>query len=241
MFINLDRRPDRRRAMEALAAPHRWLHTAMERLPAVDGRALSWRQLLDEGLFSQEAFDASQQAEREKRATIGPTPSLCSPHLTLGGCGCALSHRRAWQSLVNSSSRWALLLEDDLSQICDRFDEELQRVLGALPFGWELCYLGFHTGRLLPRGRRFTGPLVRLGDEGTWLAGLWGYLISRAGAQRLLELALPMGAQVDTVVGCLVADGAHGYAVPDGQFLLFSPPTERTKDTDVQTFPKDMR
>ena len=35
-------------------------------------------------------------------------------------------------------------LKDDLVAIHDGFDAELVAILGRLPVGWHLCYLGFH-------------------------------------------------------------------------------------------------
>mmetsp|Transcript_47949 Transcript_47949/g.138784 ORF Transcript_47949/g.138784 Transcript_47949/m.138784 type:complete len:402 (+) Transcript_47949:122-1327(+) len=245
VFINLDRRLDRRRSMESLAAPHNWLRTAMMRLPAVDGRSLSWPELLEEGLFSQEACNDSLRAERDGVATLANWNKEFSAHLTMGGCGCALSHRRAWRALVNSDSPWALVLEDDLTQVCRDFDAELDRVLEALPEDWDVCYLGFHTGlhagRVLAPGARFVGPPQVLMKGHGWLPGLYGYLITRSFAKFLLQEAFPMYAQVDTVMGFILTHRGHGYAVPPAEFLLYSPPTEASRDTDIQTFPDDMK
>jgi len=147
-----------------------------------------------------------------------------------------MSHRLAWKILVDSGKPWALILEDDVKEICANFDFEIARVLQNLPNGWKLCYLGYHTGQLLQKGASFKGPLRELPRD-QWLAGLYGYLISTACAQQLLEQAFPMEAQVDMVVGLFVANERGGLAVPDRQFLLFSPPTESSKDTDIQRFP----
>lgn len=241
LYLNLTRRSDRRSNMESLFAPHDWLRAAMTRIPSVDGQDLSWPQLVREGLFSQEAWDVARTAESEGQPTIGHEPGSFSAHLTLGGCGCALSHGRAWRALVNSDRSWALILEDDLTAICKNFDEELHRVLLELPESWNMCYLGFHTGRLLPPGVHFEGPLQALARHHGWLPGLWGYLVSRAFARRLLQEAFPLWAQVDTIVGHIATRDIGSYAVPNLQFLLFSPPSEASRDTDVQTFPDDMR
>mmetsp|Transcript_87574 Transcript_87574/g.272411 ORF Transcript_87574/g.272411 Transcript_87574/m.272411 type:complete len:325 (+) Transcript_87574:109-1083(+) len=117
LYLNLTRRSDRRSNMESLFAPHDWLRAAMTRIPSVDGQDLSWPQLVREGLFSQEAWDVARTAESEGQPTIGHEPGSFSAHLTLGGCGCALSHGRAWRALVNSDRSWALILEDDLTAI----------------------------------------------------------------------------------------------------------------------------
>jgi len=211
----------------------------------VDGRSLSWPQLLDDNLFSEEAFNDATRAEREGLATIGYAPKTCSAHLTMGGCGCALSHRRAWRALVNSDSLWALILEDDLTQVCRDFDAELDGVLKALPEDWDACYLGYHTGsqsaRVLPQGSHFDGTVHVLAKRTGWLPGLYGYLITRTFAKYLLQEAFPMYAQVDTVMGLVLSRRGSGFSLPANEFLLYSPPTEVSRDTDVQTFPEDMK
>lgn len=241
LFINLDRREDRKQRMEQLAAPHPWLSASMQRISAVDGRGLDWKDLVDNQLFTRQAAATAQRAVKEKRATIGSTPLECSSHLTLGGCGCALSHRKAWETLVESTSRWALILEDDLNGVCENFDDQLDRVFQLLPGDWNMCYLGFHSGKLLQPGTQFRGPLKQLRATDGWLPGLWGYLISKGCARQLLRQAFPMAAQVDTEVGCRVSQKPGCFMVPEKEFLLFSPPTEASKDTDVQTFQVDMR
>mmetsp|Transcript_123321 Transcript_123321/g.299609 ORF Transcript_123321/g.299609 Transcript_123321/m.299609 type:complete len:105 (-) Transcript_123321:172-486(-) len=104
-----------------------------------------------------------------------------------------------------------------------------------------MCYLGYHTGKLLPAGARFRGPVKQLKATDGWLPGLYGYLISKVCARSLLRQAFPMSAQVDTEVGCRVIQKPSCFMVPEKEFLLFSSPTENSRDTDVQTFPHDMR
>jgi len=244
LYLNLDRRTDRRKSMEALTAPHRWLGTVAQRLPAVDGRELAWPQLVADKLFLPEAEMDATRAVRMKQATLAANPQDCSPHLTLGGCGCALSHRKAWQTLVDSDSRWALIFEDDLTEICDKFDVQLSTVIQRLPSAWQFCYIGFHSApsrQMLRKGQSVTGPLLRLRPSDGWLAGLWGYLVTRECARHLLQTAVPFACQVDMIVGCIAAASGHGYALPPGQFLAFSMATEVSRDTDVQTFPEEMR
>jgi len=243
LYINLDRRTDRKKRMEELAAPNPWLSKAMRRIPAVDGRNLSFRKLVSENLLTREAAKVAERAAAIKKSTIGATPEECSGHLTLGGCGCALSHRAAWETLVDSKQRWAVIFEDDLQGVCDDFDRQMAIVVRSLPATWMFCYIGFHVpgngGKLLPGGEDVTGPLFTP-DPSMWLAGLYGYMIKRPYAELLLEQAFPMGSQIDEIVGCLVADSGKGYAMPPDQFLVYSPPTEDSRDTDIQTFPDQM-
>mmetsp|Transcript_39474 Transcript_39474/g.91635 ORF Transcript_39474/g.91635 Transcript_39474/m.91635 type:complete len:514 (-) Transcript_39474:149-1690(-) len=235
LYINLDRRHDRRKGMEELAAQHKWLSSAMTRITAVVGDELHWAQLVNEDLVTVEARIMAQRASNMKLPTIAADPEDCSSHLTLGGCGCALSHRKAWQALTDSKAKWALVMEDDLVNLCQSFDEELEAVLRQLPKHFTVCYLGFHTGDLLCEGEHFEGPLMQ--QEDGWLAGLWCYLISRSGAELMLRHAVPFQEQVDKVVGTLAVQDGRCYTVPPGQFLAFSLPPEEA-ESDVQSFPE---
>lgn len=245
LYVNLDRRPDRRKRMEALASPHAWLSSSLERISAVDGKELDWRRLVAERLISPEAAFEGQRAEREGLATMHeerPEDGPC--HLTLGGCGCALSHLKAWRRLLDSSSRWALILEDDLVSISQDFDSELGVVLGRLPQDWLICYLGFHSPqgpeqRQLPPGAHAEGP-YKMSEEGGWLAGLWCYVLSRAGAKLLLEQCTPLTCQVDCQAGIVAVEAGACYCLWPGEFLAYSKPTEVSRDTDIQTFPEEM-
>merc|ERR1711879_385994 len=115
------------------------------------------------------------------------------------------------KELAESNYTWALILEDDITAIADDFDENLRAVLTRLPETWEFCYLGFHTGSLLPKGRQCGDsltPLSKLGaSPGAWLAGLWGYLVSKEGAKELLRYCWPMTWQIDKQVGGLSLSG----------------------------------
>ena len=79
-------------------------------------------------------------------------PTICrktgsfSPHLTLAAAGCALSHRKAWETLLaDPKAEHALIMEDDLSAIAPNLKDKLQQLLqSALPRTWQLCFLGFH-------------------------------------------------------------------------------------------------
>jgi len=108
-----------------------------------------------------------------------------------------------------------------------------------------VCYLGYHTGlsggRILQPGAHVSGEMQMLGVHNAWLPGLYGYLVTRPFAKFLLQEAFPMYAQVDTVVGCLLSRQAKGFALPAREFLVYAPPTEVSRDTDVQTFPEDMK
>jgi hypothetical protein len=97
LTINLERRSDRLQAMRQLPIGVPW-----ERLDAVDGRKLTWADAAAQGVLHKDALRDGQWAEREAMPTICRRTGSFSPHLTLGAVGVALSHRKAWQMLVDS-------------------------------------------------------------------------------------------------------------------------------------------
>ena len=103
-----------------------------------------------------------------------------------GTLGCFLSHVSAWQALLDRGAGHCLVLEDDVIPLLD-----LPAGLGALPLpdGYDLCFV---NDRMEPRREAdgfTTHPLahVMLGFHPEDNApGGDGYLISRAGASKLM-------------------------------------------------------
>ena len=159
--INLEKSTVRRKYMEDLLAPYAFLN--VEFVKAIDGRLLS-----DEDRHSRFDFDGS-------RALYGRT-------VNAGEVGCALSHRKAYESLLQSGNPYALVLEDDITIIRD---------LQALDLG--------KIGRVLndttPKALMLSGdywyyrkqPVTRLFSA----VGAYAYLINRAAAQKILAINPP--------------------------------------------------
>ena len=227
--INLDRRPDRLRAMHRTAHELQW-----QRISAVDGCSLSW-----DAHAEHVQPQALQDAEWAARAGV---PTICrktcsfSPHLTLSALGCALSHRAAWQRLVQQRDReWALVLEDDISGVAAHFEHQLLRLLSGLPATWQLCFLGYHesTGQLLcpadvPRAVEVPKQVA--------VTGLFGYMLTRSAASALLRAVFPLRCQVDVALNMHPwPSGARFACAPDAVLLTAPKSEEGACDTDVQT------
>ncbi len=165
-LINLDRRPDRLAAMEGEARKAR---VSFIRLAAVDGETQTG----------------------EAAATAWFTPSGPVGALSRGEKCCTLSHRAAWEALVQSGDSHAVILEDDV---------RLSPAAAALlaDDSWvpddvsliKLEHYGPPQQRLLvtdeialPVGRGLT--LGRMASRHT---GSGAYLISRRAAQILLSV-----------------------------------------------------
>jgi glycosyl transferase, family 25 len=170
-LINLDRSPDRLRYMQAQAEK---CGMVFERVAAVDG------------------FNPPHElADYFAHYRTGEEPLLAP-----GDFGCYASHIKVWQTILRSGSPVALVLEDDAA-----FDDDvvkaIEEALAALPTGWDMVHLSRRPDRavkslaVLPCGR----TLVRYSRIPS---GTAGYLVSGAGAAKMLNPSIARVWPVDT-------------------------------------------
>lgn len=115
--------------------------------------------------------------------------------LTLGELGCALSHLKAYQSLIESDAKIALILEDDAALRSD-FRSMLEGVIQRVDWQETDLLLLSHVYKYTDWGAR---PLVgdlRLVHMVTAYNGN-GYLITRKGAEKLLREFCPVFVPAD--------------------------------------------
>ena len=187
--ISLPRTPQR------LARFHKWNEPTgirFEHLKAVDGRALRL-DLLD--------------------------PSILAPgttHYKRGSVGSALSHRMLWDRCASGEVPY-LICEDDAALRADAATA-IPALMAGVPHGWDMICLGYNADALLdldlgegirlrcafPRGNPTPEQLGRFGTMQNPVGaarlanffGLCAYLLSPAGARRLLDLCFPLDNRV---------------------------------------------
>lgn len=246
--INLRRRLDRRAAMESVCAQaDEWLTNTVEWIPAVDSQELTWSAVAW-------ALEPATLKEARELDSLQGTPELCTitagdfqARLTRGAVACALSHRTCWHRLQTSRhTDWALVMEDDVEEFCPGFSLCVAKLVKSAPPDWDIIYLGYHQGESLLECH-FPGVPVRVCianhvvnhkvTGATEITGLYGYLVSKAGAQKLLARLFPISMQVDSAIYKMHAAGQlTALCVDPSDMLLYSPPTEMSRDTDIQTF-----
>ena len=139
-----------------------------------------------------------------------------------GALGCAMSHRDLWLAARDAQGP-TIICEDDA---CLRGDIglHLEGVLAQLKPDWHLCYLGYNTDAVVAVQSDDGLKALLFFDEGAKrepgyfesFARLhapaptpqlcfqaWGtlcYVVSPAGAQRLLNLCFPMRSDVDVIM-----------------------------------------
>lgn len=172
-IVNLKQSTDRRQWI-ANQCHNLNLHPTF--IEAVDGRSLS-------------ADERNRHCNKEK------AQAYMNRQLTPSEIGCALSHKKIWQHLIEHNIPQALILEDDAV-----LDKQLLDVLNLekmFPPNWDILLLGHYNNCFNQQemispisfwGRYKLNPLFsfgRLCDHGY---GTHGYLISLQGAQKLEQL-----------------------------------------------------
>lgn len=203
--INLARSAERRAHMEFQL--HK-LRLPFRIFPATDGRALS---------------DAIIQA-----AARGRDPGLYRKSFTVGEVGCALSQLRVYETVLSENLPYALILEDDVFIEPRAAQLMHKRTLEGMPKGWDMLLCAFvQRGNLYSKPHknaslRFAGRFTLRGLEGErFTAGIptefcyhaAGYIISRAGAEKLLAAGTPLRMPADILTGNARLFGLKSYAL----------------------------
>lgn len=233
LVINLRRREDRLRKLRGVL---RGRLSTWERVDAIDGRKLTWDDAAQH--LTPKALAQARWAEEKTIPTICGKTGSFSPHFTLGGIACALSHKKAWQRLASSKQHdWALILEDDLACVSVELDGALERCVSSLPSSWQLCMVGYHesSGHLHTPEMRMR--VSELGPDESQ-TGLFGYLLRKSAAVELISCRQiwPLSNQIDVQLGRRHWRAMSRFTVSPDSVLVHSPKSEEGDcDTDVQS------
>ena len=173
VFINLDKDSERRTRIEAQLAH---LGLPGERLPAV-----WWKHL--------------PPAEQSLLYSAERNHGLYYQPLVDGEKGCYASHIQAWRQLLASDAPAMVVLEDDVV-LEDAFAPVVQAI-AVLGDDWDMVKL---MGRPAGEKIRTTRPLTashRLIQYRRVPSFTAGYVVSRAGARKLLDSRVPFGRPID--------------------------------------------
>ena len=110
--------------------------------------------------------------------------------LTLGGIGCAMSHKKIWEMTVKEKHNRVLVLEDD-AIILDNFNN-LEEMLNYVPEDWDIIYLGSSQYKIKTKVNNYVSKL-------DYIYTTIGYIINYRSASRLLNM-FPIRKQIDTVM-----------------------------------------
>ena len=163
LVINLARSPER---LAAIASQLDTIGVPFERIDALDGKTLS-----DD--FIEEVSPAQIVSKSYHRA------------LSKAEVACSLSHKRAWQQIIDDDLDFAIVLEDDV-ELLDNFKGVLT-LLSALPHGdWDFIKLyALRRGGGKNIAKRFDFKGHTFVTYHRYPLGFVGQAVSRQGAESL--------------------------------------------------------
>lgn len=175
--LNLDRRKDRWGEMQKIVA-----ESGLNgfRIKAIDGMIFNFEKYMD--LFSLRDF---------KLRTKNPYKTH---ERKRGVLGCALSHYKMWESILNNKSLnnedYVLIIEDDC-HFKDNLSTHLNLLLDELKYKmWDICYVGYTDFVPLDDDKEEGNNLIKLsGSRRLRGGGTFGYFITKTGAKKLYDLA----------------------------------------------------
>ena len=172
VFINLDKDSERRTRIEGQIAH---LGLPGERLPAV-----WWKHL--------------PPAEQSLLYSAERNHGLYYQPLVDGEKGCYASHIQAWRQLLASDAPALVVLEDDV-RLTPQF-ADVVNAIAALQEPWDMVKL-LGRDREKVRSQRPLVPGTALVDYSRVPSMTAGYVVSRAGAAKLLAHRQPFGRPID--------------------------------------------
>ena len=181
IYINLDRRPDRNENMINILKKHNLMGIS-ERFSAVDGSNLDLNKISNKLITKKGIVDAKKS---NKLYTV----------MTPGAIGCALSHHHVYKKIVDEKINRCLILEDDI-ELVDNFNEMVDDIEKNKPLpDYDLFFLGYHKSALRYPYQCERDDLCEM----TRVYGLFGYIVTFAGAKKLLEI-FPITRQIDSEI-----------------------------------------
>lgn len=201
--INLDRKPDRwhqvRRELERIrsrsGAP---LSSITRRYSAIDARYFDGDPD-DKILQPHYSLADHLLVEPNPRLRVDAKSRARRIVMTPQEVAVALSHIEVWKLIAASDVLYTLVLEDDIyfrRGFARRLDAAWLDVMyrSSKDAAFDLLYLSFQDVGISSQAKKQPTRPVRKPDRGIWQAS--GYVLSQAGARRLLEL-LPVHGPID--------------------------------------------
>lgn len=151
------------------------------------GLAFSWLEGVNGRSLDESAVRRLYSAERAEREG--------GRQLSRGEIGCALSHLKIYQTMLDEALDLVLVLEDDAA-LSENFAEELKQVCAAVDWNDNELVLLSHIHKYTDWGALRIAPGLRLVRPVTAYNGN-GYLLTRSGARKLLAALRPLHQPAD--------------------------------------------
>lgn len=182
-----------------------------EIFPAVDGKKLTKEDLLKDKVFTPKALRK----------------------LRVGEFGCTLSHRTLWERVAyDPAINVALILEDD-AELAPDFTTHFAALAPHIPADFDLLYL-YHS----PRDNALVPTASPSIYHSLYLRCAHGYLITKAGARKLLKQLFPITKPVDIAIDRLYRDQFNIWVIAGALTGLKPLPSAQDKLNIYSTMPR---
>ncbi len=186
---------------------------------SVDRRAMLTKQMkhLDIKFNFFEAVDGRSLNDIDLRVVDFPlAKNFCGHDLSMAEVGCALSHIRLYEMIVAKKIERCIILEDDIhlhmhfKSIVESIIQSNQADIVFLHHGkakyWPLL-------KSLPEGYRLALYMTPSKKSKRAIISAAGYMLTLAGAKKLLEIAYPLRMPADYLTGRLQLNGLRASGV----------------------------
>lgn len=135
---------------------------------------------------------------------------------THGIIGCFLSHVKTWKKFLKTKEEYAVIFEDDISFINpETFDKNVSKLLKVTPTDFDILYLGcFEDTSILTKFAYYTIHPTRKKEmvnkyiyKPRLSLGLYGYVLSRKGAEKLNSLFSFIYTHIDVQINVEISKG----------------------------------
>ena len=206
LVINLDRSPDRLAGMKAQLDAR---GIEFERIEAVDGKNLG-----------------DDDVERVAPERI--VSKTYHRELSRGEVACSMSHRKAWQKIVDDDLDFGIVLEDDV-ELLDNFTDVIRLVESLPREGWDFIKLfPLRRGGEKNISKRFDYMGHTFVTYHRYPLGFQGQAISRHGARTMLENLPYVTEPADSQLKSWWEAGVYPYGL-----LPYSVSTEIGGESDI--------
>jgi len=127
-------------------------------------------------------------------------PSSYDDIRSIGEIGCYLSHTKIWKEIIDNNYKNCIIFEDDV--IPNNNYETIINYLDNIPNDYDIAYLGWWSRLSFDsiNHNSYWSSTDYDNNNKQNILGLYSYVLSNNGAQKLLSKAFPIDVQLDTFV-----------------------------------------
>lgn len=151
-------------------------------------------------------YELSEE-ELNKEYSAQKTFDLHGRYLGKGEVGCSLSHRNIYREIIADELKESIILEDDVELDPD-FKNHVEVAIKNAGQEWDVIFLGQHIFKSRVRSvsvsfwnRSRISQKHIMGDPVEMISGTYGYIVSLAGAKKLLKMTDPIVSPADYYTG----------------------------------------